>query len=77
LIWYVLKNPGLMGTSWRVKYGDMSTDFSTQTAAKAWAVDQANDAGDQGRDAQVLVMGEDGKWVTEYTYGHDPRKYKG
>jgi hypothetical protein len=46
--------------------------YPTQKQAIRAAVDAAHTEGKAGRDAQVLVQGEDHQFRTEWTYGHDP-----
>jgi hypothetical protein len=49
----------------------------TQAEAIKMAVESAQKAGLNGHDAQVLIQGEDNKFRTEWTYGHDPYPPKG
>ncbi|MCC2977969.1 DUF2188 domain-containing protein [Sphingomonas sp. PL-96] len=72
-IYYVLKS----GTGWKVRHSETDYEYPTQAAAMKAAVDAANSSGKKGHDAQVLVQGHDGKWQTEWTYGHDPYPPKG
>ncbi|WP_453951831.1 DUF2188 domain-containing protein [Bradyrhizobium sp. USDA 377] len=46
--------------------------YDTQKEAILVAVHAAHIQGQVGRDAQVLVQGEDNKIRTEWTYGDDP-----
>jgi hypothetical protein len=47
--------------------------YATQQRAIRAAVEAAHKAGGEGHhDAQVLVQGQDSKFRTEWTYGHDP-----
>lgn len=71
--YYVLKD----GNQWKIRYEGKDYPYDTQAAAMKVAVDTAHKAGQQGHDAQVLVQGRDGKWQTEWTYGHDPYPPKG
>jgi hypothetical protein len=71
--YYVLSNKG----AWKVQLDGKDFPFETQKEAMRAAVDAANASGEGGHDAQVLVQGQDGKWRTEWTYGHDPYPPKG
>lgn len=71
--YFVLKN----GTKWKIRHNDKDYQYDTQAAAMKAAVDAAHSTGKKGIDAQVLVQGRDGKWQTEWTYGHDPYPPKG
>ena len=51
--------------------------YATQAAAIRAAVDGAHTNGEAGRDSQVLVQGQDNKFRTEWTYGHDPYPPRG
>jgi len=63
---------------WKISHeGKHHGPYDTQRAAIRAAVDAAHKAGQQGHDAQVLVQGEDNKFRTEWTYGHDPYPPKG
>ncbi|RUM18716.1 DUF2188 domain-containing protein [Rhizobium phaseoli] len=66
--YYVLRD----GTEWKIRHNDKDYKYNTQAAAMQAAVDAAHASGKSGHDAQVLVQGRDGKWQTEWTYGHDP-----
>lgn len=68
--YYVVKN----GAKWKIIHEGKDYHYDTQADAMKAAVDAAHKA--QG-DSQVLVQGRDGKWQTEWTYGHDPYPPKG
>lgn len=51
--------------------------FDTQKQAYKQAVDWAHEQGKLNHDSQVLIQGTDGKFRTEWTYGHDPYPPKG
>ncbi|MGN6307143.1 MAG: DUF2188 domain-containing protein [Mesorhizobium sp.] len=58
---------------WKISYnGQHYGPYDTQKAAIRVAVDAAHKAGKDGHDAQVLVQGQDSRFRTEWTYGHDP-----
>jgi hypothetical protein len=73
LHYYVLRD----GTGWKIRHNDNDYHYDTQADAMKAAVDAAHQAGLKGHDAQVLIQGRDGKWQTEWTYGHDPYPPRG
>jgi hypothetical protein len=60
--------------SWLIKFDDEEYGpYSTQSEAMLFAIDAAQKLGDQGdRKAQVCVMGENGHFRPEWTYGQGP-----
>lgn len=72
-IYYVLR----AGDQWKIRHNEKDYFYPTQAAAMQSAVYTANECGKKGIDAQVLVQGRDGKWQTEWTYGHDPYPPRG
>ena len=66
--YYVVRD----GSGWKVQLDGKDYPFNTQAEAMKAAVDATHSSGREGHDAQVLVQGRDGKWQTEWTYGHDP-----
>lgn len=72
--YYVVKHDG----QWKISFdGKHYGPYGTQKEAIKVAVETAHKSGSDGHDAQVLVQGEDGKFRTEWTYGHDPFPPKG
>ncbi|UXN61723.1 DUF2188 domain-containing protein [Phyllobacterium zundukense] len=68
----------LLNGEWKISYsGKHAGPYDTQKAAIKAAVDAAHKTGQNGGDAQVLIQGEDNKFRTEWTYGHDPYPPKG
>jgi Uncharacterized protein conserved in bacteria (DUF2188) len=58
---------------WKISFeGKHFGPYENQKTAIRTAVDAAHKAGRDGRDAQVLVQGTDGRFRTEWTYGSDP-----
>ena len=58
---------------WKVSFNQQHYGpYRTQAEAMRAAVDAAHKSGLQGHDAQVLVQGQDHRFRTEWTYGHDP-----
>ena len=69
LQYFVVRHQG----EWKISFENKHYGpYKTQKDAIRTAVDTAHKAGKNGNDAQVLVQGEDGKFRTEWTYGHDP-----
>ena len=44
---------------------------------KADAIERGRELAKAAPDGQLRIKTEDGKWQTEYTYGHDPKDRKG
>ena len=67
--YFVLSDNG----EWTIKAGYRHTGpYDSKTAALCAAIDYAERDGQTGRDAQVLVQGEDRIFRVEWTYGRDP-----
>lgn len=66
-------------TFWKVSLDGrvIRAGFTTQKAASDFAVHAAHADGRNGNDAQVLIQGADGRFRTEWTYGHDPYPPRG
>jgi len=65
----VVKHEG----QWKITFnGKRYGPYSTQKLAIKAAVDAAHTTGSKGKDAQVLIQGEDNQFRTEWTYGNDP-----
>lgn len=70
---------------WVSPDGDGGWDVKSQGAERAArsfddkidAVDFAKQVAKNAPLGQVLIQGRDGRIQTEYTYGKDPREYKG
>jgi hypothetical protein len=61
------------GGHWRIKAGYRHTgSFDSKSQAMCAAIDYAEKDGQTGREAQVLVEGEDRRFSVEWTYGRDP-----
>ncbi|MCP3460576.1 DUF2188 domain-containing protein [Bradyrhizobium sp. CCGUVB23] len=57
--------------------GEHFGPYATQEEAIRAAVDAAHKVGKAGHGAQVLVLGRDQKFRTEWTYGHAPYPPRG
>lgn len=58
---------------WKISLnGEHHGPYATQKLAIRAAVDAAHKEGQAGRDAQVLIQGQNNQFRTEWTYGHDP-----
>lgn len=63
---------------WKIAHaGHHSGPFASQRAAIDAAIRSASDSTARGQSAQVIVQGEDNRFRTEWTYGHDPFPPKG
>lgn len=68
-IYYVVLHQG----EWKVKHNDNHFGpYASQKTAIRVAVDTAHRVGQRGHDAEVKVKGENNRFRTEWTYGHDP-----
>jgi len=68
--YFVVQHDG----NWLIKFDDEEYGpYSTQSEAMLFAIDAAQKLGDQGdRQAEVCVMGENGHFRPEWTYGQGP-----
>jgi hypothetical protein len=58
--------------AWMIKYDDEEFGpYSTQKEATLFAIEAAQKLGAYGSDAQVCLMGENGHFRPEWTYGQD------
>ena len=63
---------------WVVVTGHGRERFVTQKSAISYAVDLCRQTWhDDGRPAQLVLHGKNGRIRWERTYGHDPRRFKG
>lgn len=57
---------------WLIKFQDEEFGpYQSQTEAMLFAVDAAHKLGEHGENADVCVMGENGAFRPEWTYGRD------
>lgn len=57
---------------WMIKFHDEEFGpYLTEKEAMLFAVDAAQKLGEQGENAEVCVMGENGHFRPEWTYGRD------
>jgi hypothetical protein len=58
--------------SWHIRFrdGDFGP-YRTRQEAMMFAVDAAQQLGKQGEAAEVCLMGENGQFRPEWTFGHD------
>jgi hypothetical protein len=67
--YFVIKHKG----EWRVRAGYRTTgSYTSKAHAMCAAIDFAEKDGMAGRQAQVLVQGDDGHFRTAWVYGRDP-----
>lgn len=58
--------------AWVIKYDDEEFGpYNTQKEALLFAVDAAQKLGEHGENAEVCLMGENGHFRPEWTYGRD------
>jgi len=58
--------------SWSIKLNDEEFGpYKTKAEALLFAIDAAQKLGDYGNQAEVVLMGEDGHFHPEWTYGRD------
>jgi hypothetical protein len=59
--------------SWLIKFDDESFGpYNSQSEAMLFAIDAAQKLGEHGETAEVCLMGENGHFRPEWTYGRDP-----
>jgi hypothetical protein len=59
--------------AWLIKFDDEEYGpYSSQAEAMLFAVDAAQKLGEFGEQAQVCLMGENGHFHPEWTYGENP-----
>lgn len=59
--------------TWMIRFDDEEFGpYRSKSEAMLFAVDAAQKLGEQGEDAQVLLMGENNHVRPEWTYGRDP-----
>jgi hypothetical protein len=59
--------------TWLIKFDDEEYGpYSTQAEAMLFAIDAAQKLGEHGEAAQVCLMGENGHFRPEWTYGQGP-----
>jgi Uncharacterized protein conserved in bacteria (DUF2188) len=58
--------------SWVIKFDDEEYGpYKSQAEALLFAIDAAHKLGRRGENTQVCLMGENGHFRPEWTYGHD------
>lgn len=58
---------------WFIKFdGEEFGPYKSEREALLFAIDAAHKVGEQGEEAQVLVINEDGTAQPAWTYGQDP-----
>jgi Uncharacterized protein conserved in bacteria (DUF2188) len=59
--------------NWLIKFDDEEFGpYRSKSEAMLFAIEAAQKLGEQGEDAQVLLMGENNHVRPEWTYGRDP-----
>jgi hypothetical protein len=63
----------LQGDLWFIKFDDEEYGpYQTDREALLFAIDAAQNLGEQGEETQVLLVGENGKAMAVWTYGQHP-----
>jgi hypothetical protein len=58
--------------NWMIRYAEEEFGpYRTQAEALLFAIDAAQKLGEHGANSQVCLMGENGYFRPEWTYGHD------
>jgi hypothetical protein len=61
------------GDRWTIIQGRRRfSEYTSKSQAMVAAIGFAEKDGDSGRDAEVLVRHEDGRFMTEWIFGQDP-----
>lgn len=61
------------GDEWRIKFDDEEYGpYSSQAEALLFAIEAAQKLGEYGDSTQVCLMGDNGHFHPEWTYGQDP-----
>ena len=59
--------------NWLIRFGDEQFGpYSSQKEAMLFAIEAAQKLGEQGTSTEVCLMGENGRFRPEWTYGRDP-----
>jgi hypothetical protein len=60
------------GDQWSIKFNDEEYGpYKSKAEALLFAIDAAQKLGEYGDNAEVVLMGEDGHFHPEWTYGRD------
>ena len=63
---------------WAIKFGNkIFGPYASEAEAMLFAIDAAQKLGEHGDNAQVCLMGEDGHFHPEWTYGQHPYPPRG
>jgi hypothetical protein len=58
---------------WLIQFGDEQFGpYNSQKEAMLFAIEAAQKLGEKGTSAEVCLMGENGHFRAEWTYGRDP-----
>jgi len=58
---------------WAIKFNDEEYGpYKSKSEAMLFAIDAAQKLGEYGEQAEVVLMGEDGHFRPEWTFGRDP-----
>lgn len=74
-VYHIVPNPG-QEKDWKIKEENIDEPLGL-FSNKEEAIEKAKEIAKANEPSQIIVHREDGQIQTEYTYGDDPRKYKG
>ena len=74
-VYHIVPNPG-QEKDWKIKEENIDEPLGL-FSNKVEAIEKAKEIAKANEPSQIIVHREDGQIQTEYTYGDDPRKYKG
>jgi hypothetical protein len=74
-VYHIVPNPG-QEKDWKIKEENIDEPLGL-FSNKEEAIEKAKEIAKANEPSQIIIHREDGQIQTEYTYGDDPRKYKG
>jgi len=74
-VYHIVPNPG-QEKDWKIKEENVDEPLGL-FSNKEEAIEKAKEMAKANEPSQIIIHREDGQIQTEYTYGDDPRKYKG
>ena len=74
-VYHIVPNPG-QEKDWKIKEENIDEPVGL-FSNKEEAIERAKEIAKANEPSQIIIHREDGQIQTEYTYGDDPRKYKG
>ena len=74
-VYHIVPNPG-QEKDWKIKEENVDEPLGL-FSDKEEAIEKAKEMAKANEPSQIIIHREDGQIQTEYTYGDDPKKYKG